>query len=104
MDASRYSPHQAFHDWDDADVHAKAISAYARGLGLKLVVSQGHVPHGRYLIINFENGGRARIILDQGFGAWRAARGARLTHSFNASIDSHGQASDRVTPLRYSGG
>jgi DEAD/DEAH box helicase domain-containing protein len=87
QDASRYSPHQAFHDWDDADIHVKTIRAYARTLGLNIIVSQGQVPHGRYLVINFENGSRARIILDQGFGAWRVARGARLSHSFDASVE-----------------
>jgi len=87
QDASRYAPHQAFHDWGDADIHAKTIKAYARELGLNLIIYQGPVPHGRYLTVNFENGNRARVILDQGFGAWRAARGARLFHSFDASAE-----------------
>jgi hypothetical protein len=83
-DALAYSPFQAFHDWEDSEAHAQAIAAYGARLGLNVVVAHGQAPHGRYLTISFENGARGRVILDQGFGAWRLPRGARLAHPFEA--------------------
>jgi hypothetical protein len=84
QDGFTRSPHQVSHDWDDADVQAGTIAAYGRSLGLKVSVRQGQVPHGRYLTLAFGNGRSARVILDQGFGAWRLPPGARLFHDFDA--------------------
>jgi ATP-dependent helicase YprA (DUF1998 family) len=80
----RLSPSQAFHDWADAQKHAEAIMAYGRRRGLAMTVSQREVPHGRYLTLTFKDGSRGRLILDQGFGAWRS-RGSRLLHPFSAA-------------------
>lgn len=44
------------------------------------------VPHGRYLSIDFKDGSRAAIVLDQGFGAWAPPRNVSVRYNFRADL------------------
>jgi hypothetical protein len=80
----RHNPWQIAHDWVDAADQRAVIELFARQKGVRASVRHGDVPHGRYLGIEFKNGGRATIVLDQGFGAWSPPKATLVRHDFNA--------------------
>ncbi|MER8975272.1 DEAD/DEAH box helicase [Mesorhizobium sp. M0800] len=80
----RGQPWQIGHDWRAAG-DQKAVTALLgqqRGIGVSVVHKD--VPHGRYLDIEFKDGSRATIVLDQGFGAWSPPRHIPVRHDFGA--------------------
>ena len=84
-------PWQIGHDWRDATVQRATIELLARARGLRASVEHTAVPHGRYMHLKFKNGTRARLIFDQGFGAWAPPR--QLKVRFDFSMDPQSQSS-----------
>ena len=73
---------QVWQDWRDADDHKAVIELFGKQRGLRAVVLQKDVPHGRYLDIDFADGTAAKIVLDQGFGAWAPPRQVTVRYDF----------------------
>jgi hypothetical protein len=61
------------------------LSTYGQQKGLKTTVVLGEPPHGRRVDIEFNDGRRARVLLDQGFGFWRTLR--NLPFDFRAGAE-----------------
>jgi DEAD/DEAH box helicase domain-containing protein len=60
------------------------IELFAKQRGVRVSVLHKDVPHGRYLSIDFKDGSRATIVLDQGFGAWAPPRHVSVRYDFRA--------------------
>jgi hypothetical protein len=80
----RGDPWQLWHDWRDGGDQRNVLELFGRQKGLRASLVHKDVPHGRYLRIEYENGARATIVLDQGFGAWTPPRHLRIRHDFDA--------------------
>ena len=84
-DDPRTSPVQLGHDWRNATHRRDVIEELARKRGLRALLVEKEVPHGRRLRIEFSDGTAATIVLDQGFGAWAPPRGVTVRHDFSAN-------------------
>jgi DEAD/DEAH box helicase domain-containing protein len=84
--AQRGQPWQIGHDWREAVDQKSVIEQFGTQKDVRVVLLQGEVPHGRYLTINFKDGSRATIVLDQGFGAWAPPRNVPVRYDFEADI------------------
>jgi hypothetical protein len=85
-DDPRGPPWQIGHDWrDEADQRA-VIELLGKQRGIRVSVLHKNVPHGRYLTIDFKDGSRATIVLDQGFGAWVPPRQVSVRYDFGADM------------------
>jgi DEAD/DEAH box helicase domain-containing protein len=65
------------HDWSWEDDRRVVAVGLAEHLGLAATLDERGAPHGRELLVE-HGGGRVRIVLDQGFGAWVTPRFARF--------------------------
>ncbi|QOZ23118.1 DEAD/DEAH box helicase [Bradyrhizobium sp. CCBAU 51753] len=84
--AQRGQPWQIGHDWREGAEQKAVIEWFGKQKDISVSVLQGDVPHGRYLTINFKDGRRATIVLDQGFGAWAPPPNVRVRYDFEADI------------------
>lgn len=84
INEQRGQPWQIVHDWRDAGDQKAVIDLFGQHRGIRVSVVHKDVPHGRYLDIEFKDGSRATIVLDQGFGAWSAPRHIPVRHDFGA--------------------
>lgn len=86
------SPYLVSHDWEYEDDRLDTAACLGDKLGLSVTLtSTDHASHGRKMVLEYADGQRVLILLDQGFGYWRvAAKPPR--HDFRASPA--GQASD----------
>lgn len=84
--AQRGQPWQIGHDWREAVDQKLVIEQFGKQKDVRVSVLQGDVPHGRYLTINFKDGRRATIVLDQGFGAWAPPRNVPVRYDFEADV------------------
>jgi hypothetical protein len=84
--SQRSQPWQIGHDWREAVDQKSVIEQFGKQRNVRVSVLQGDVPHGRYLTINFKDGRRATIVLDQGFGAWAPPRNVPVRYDFEADI------------------
>ena len=66
------------------------IELFGKQRGVRVSVRQKSVPHGRYLSFAFNDGSRATIVLDQGFGAWAPRRHVSVPYDFG--VDPTAQA------------
>lgn len=78
----RGQPWQIGHDWRDAGDQKAVIELLGQQRNVRVSVAHKDVPHGRYLDFEFNDGTRATIVLDQGFGAWSAPRNVPVRHDF----------------------
>lgn len=99
-------PRRILHDWDDASIAIETMTQYARRSALEARVEYlPEIPHGRTMNLVFKNGGRARVLLDQGFGAWTVLYGAHDHHPFSANPAAQASAmAQSGVLLRRSGG
>ncbi|RWY80466.1 DEAD/DEAH box helicase [Rhizobium leguminosarum] len=58
-------------DWRDSAVAEAVLKEYAKKKDVDLCVTFKRVAHGRYMNLRFEGGKTAKIVFDQGFGAWK---------------------------------
>lgn len=70
------------HDWREDAVRIDSMKAAARSLNIDLSVELRDVAHAREMRLEFSNGHSILLALDQGFGCWREARGARPRFDF----------------------
>jgi len=77
-------PWQIWHDWRDPADQKAVIEMFGKRRGICVSVLHKQVPHGRYLSIEFRDGSRATIVLDQGFGAWVPPRQVSVPYDFAA--------------------
>jgi hypothetical protein len=82
----RGQPWQIGHDWQEAADQKAVIEHLGKQRGVRVSVLHRDVPHGRYLGIDFRDGSRATIVLDQGFGAWAPPRNVSVRYDFGADI------------------
>jgi DEAD/DEAH box helicase domain-containing protein len=80
----RGQPWQIGHDWREAADQKAVIELFAKQRGVRVSVFHKDMPHGRYLSIDFKDGSRATIVLDQGFGAWAPPRHVSVRYDFGA--------------------
>lgn len=80
----RSSPWQIWHDWREAQDQRAVVERFGRQRGLYVTLQHKDVPHGRYLRIEYVDGSRATVVLDQGFGAWVPLRHVRVRYDFAA--------------------
>jgi hypothetical protein len=78
----RGQPWQIGHDWRDTADQKAVIALLGQQRGVRVSVLHKDVPHGRYLNIDFRDGSRATIVLDQGFGAWAPPRHVSVRYDF----------------------
>jgi hypothetical protein len=80
----RGDPWQISHNWRDA-THQKAVTElYGAQRGLDVSLLQKDVPHGRFIVVDFDDGTAATVVLDQGFGAWVPPRQVTVRYDFAA--------------------
>lgn len=79
---SRVDPWQIWHDWRDAADQKAVIELFGQQRGLHVSLLQKDVPHGRYLDVDFADRTSAKIVLDQGFGAWVPPRQITVRYDF----------------------
>ncbi|MBV1918029.1 MAG: DUF1998 domain-containing protein, partial [Sphingomonadaceae bacterium] len=86
------SPFLISHDWEYEDDRLETAACLGDKMGLSVALtSTDHSAHGRKMVLEYADGQKVLILLDQGFGYWRvAAKPPR--HDFRASPA--GQASD----------
>jgi ATP-dependent helicase YprA (DUF1998 family) len=82
-DRYRGAPRRLHDNWPDEDDRADTIIALAERLGFAPDYDDQAAPHGRKLIVRYDDGSSAIILFDQGFGYWRS-RGPDQ-HNFRAS-------------------
>lgn len=70
-------------NWADDDDRAEVIEGLATALDLSCSYDDGGAAHGRKLTLRYSDGNEVVILLDQGFGYWRAQLNDR--HDFRAS-------------------
>lgn len=71
------------HDWTEDDDRAEVVEGIATALGMVCSYDDSGAAHGRKLTLRYRDGSEALILLDQGFGYWRAQQNDR--HDFRAS-------------------
>ena len=77
--------HRIFHDWKSEDDRKAVARLLGDGLGLDVGVRlTPSADHGRKLELHYDDGQTVLILLDQGFGYWRAANPAPR-HDFRAA-------------------
>lgn len=82
----RGQPWQIGHDWLEAADQKEVIEQFGKQSSVRVSVLHKDVPHGRYLSIDFKDGSRAAIVLDQGFGAWAPPRNVSVRYNFRADL------------------
>jgi DEAD/DEAH box helicase domain-containing protein len=70
----RRSPYRIGDDWDNEKDRAGVAQGLADQSGLALEWQTGAAPHGRQIVLHYDNSPPCRIFLDQGFGYWQAER------------------------------
>lgn len=66
------------HNWKWPEDREDVAAAFAASRKLALDFDQTGAPHGRMLTLLHADGSTARLVLDQGFGAWETPRYARF--------------------------
>jgi len=79
---TRGDPWQIGHDWKVSSDQKVVAEAYAKQLGLQIVLQFKDVPHGRYMDIDFADNTSATVVFDQGFGAWAPPRQVVARYNF----------------------
>ena len=69
-------------NWPDEDDRANTIAALAERFRFACDYDDESAPHNRKLTLTYDDGTSAMVLLDQGFGAWRARNSPR--HDFRA--------------------
>jgi DEAD/DEAH box helicase domain-containing protein len=100
----RGQPWQIGHDWRDAADQKAVIEQLGKQRGVRVSVLHRDVPHGRYLSIDFRDGSRATIVLDQGFGAWAPPRNVSVRYDFGADIAAQAKRLATVNAVLQRGG
>jgi len=72
MDGYGGAPRYLWNNWPNDDDRADVILALAELYGFTTSYDDAAAPHGRKLTIEYDDGTRAVILFDQGFGYWRA--------------------------------
>ncbi|WP_027062854.1 DEAD/DEAH box helicase [Mesorhizobium loti] len=78
----RGQPWQIWHDWREAGDQRDVIELLGEQRGISVSLLHRDVPHGRYIYMDFKDGSRATIVLDQGFGAWAPPRQIPVRYDF----------------------
>ena len=78
-------PHRIFHDWEYEDDRAEVAELLGErfGLDVDLQVTENS-DHGRKLELEYADGQKVLVLLDQGFGYWRIA-GSPPRHDFRSA-------------------
>lgn len=78
-------PHKIFHDWEYEDDRAEVAELLGEkfGLDVELQVTENS-DHGRKLELEYADGEKVLVLLDQGFGYWRVA-GSPPRHDFRSA-------------------
>jgi hypothetical protein len=82
-DLQRRGPSLIGHDWEDGTAQCAVIEELALLRGLQVLVRHEHVPHGRFMDIEFKDGSGAVVVLDQGFGPWAPPPGRPIRCDFS---------------------
>jgi hypothetical protein len=69
-------------NWSDDDARADVVFALADHFRFEVEYDDAQAPHARMLTLDYDDGSRAVVLLDQGFGYWRAQSGE--DHNFRA--------------------
>lgn len=86
------SPHRIFDDWEYEEDREDTASCLGKKLGMSVALTKtNQASHGRKMVLEYADGQKVLILLDQGFGYWRVA-GKPPRHDFRNSPA--GQASD----------
>ena len=78
-------PHRIFHDWEYEDDRAEVAEMLGEKFGLDVDLQvTANSGHGRKLELEYADGQKVIVLLDQGFGYWRIA-GSPPRHDFRAA-------------------
>jgi len=95
-----FPPPRIASDWSDAQSANDVMMAYAALQHVNLAVKFGDCAHGRYMTIAFVDGSSAKIVFDQGFGAWRPTSQDKASHfDFRASPARQADALSKANPM-----
>lgn len=79
-------PFMPEHDWQSEQDRADVLHGVFAAAGFASQLKADGADHGRIIRLDFDAGSSVRIILDSGFGPWRAPRFAKWDH-FGGSSD-----------------
>jgi ATP-dependent helicase YprA (DUF1998 family) len=82
----RGDPWLITHDWRDAGVQKAVLEQLGRERSVRVSIVHKDAPHGRFLHLEFRDGGRATIVMDQGFGVWVPPRHVSVRYNFDAAV------------------
>ena len=74
-------PYSPEHDWEWEDDRRDILEDLMGRRGFDCDLDEGRAAHARTITLNFEAGKTVRVVLDQGFGPWRAPNFARFDFS-----------------------
>lgn len=74
------------HDWQDEDDRSEVLRALLQARDFAPELVEHGADHGRTMVLRFDGGATVRIVLDQGFGAWRTPSFARWPHFSDAAV------------------
>lgn len=98
------------HNWQHPDDRNEVLIGLLERFGFDAELLDHGAVHGRYLKLQFSEGKEVRVILDQGFGAWRVPKFARFDFGttatnqltkltqFNAILTARGPGYIVITP------
>lgn len=66
------APRRLRENWPNDDDRANTIAELAARSGFELKYDDAAAPHGRKVVLTYQDGTSAILLLDQGFGYWRA--------------------------------
>lgn len=73
------------HDWQFAKDRNEVLTGLLEQAGFEVHFGELGADHGRRMSLHFANGKTAHLVLDQGFGPWRAPKFARFDFGISAT-------------------
>lgn len=85
--ANQLQPFAPGHNWQHGEDRDEVLTGLLEQAGFNASLMDRGAVHGRVLMLHLSTGRTVRVVLDQGFGPWRAPRAAR----FDFGMDVAGQ-------------
>lgn len=73
------------HDWQYGEDRDEVLIGLLEQAGFNVNLADSGAVHGRAMSLHFANGNTVRVVLDQGFGPWRAPKVARFDFGVDAA-------------------
>lgn len=94
-DPYRPAPGRLWDNWQNDTVRTKVVHALCERFRFHLKYHDGGAPHARKLVLEYDDGSRAILLFDLGFGYWRTK--GRVDHNFRDDAVSQAHALSTCT-------